>query len=182
MKERGLDPLSVDVSALCKQGAELHGRWPLAGLQRLAESLGAATDASVAWAVQGSVVPVAGAEAEVWLALNASAEVPLLCQRCLQPFNEGLVVDRRFRFVRHEEEAARLDEESEDDVLVLPARMNLRELVEDELILALPIVPRHALCPSPLPLPADSPGADEPAANPFAALAALRGRPPGGVS
>jgi uncharacterized protein len=90
-------------------------------------------------------------------------------------------VQRRFRFVRNEDEAARLDEESEDDVLALPARLDLQALLEDELILALPIVPRHALCPEPLPLPAAEPLDEEaPAPNPFAALAALR-RPPGGA-
>jgi uncharacterized protein len=50
-------------------------------------------------------------------------------------------------------------------------------LVEDELILSLPIVPRHDQCPDPLPMPVDE--LDEgPAAHPFQALAALK-RPPG---
>ena len=89
--------------------------------------------------------------------------------------NEALRVQRRFRFVRSEEEALRLDEESEDDVLVLPARLDLLEFLEDELILALPIVPRHDACPSPLPLAALT-SQEAPAPNPFAALAALRGQ------
>ena len=73
-------------------------------------------------------------------------------------------------------EAAQLDEHSEDDVLALPQRLDLHELLEDELILALPIVPRHGVCPQALPLAA-VPEA-EAAPNPFAALAALRGRMP----
>jgi uncharacterized protein len=50
--------------------------------------------------------------------------------------------------------------------------------VEDELILALPLVPRHDACPQPLAAPAtaEEPLAERP--NPFAALAALkRGEP-----
>jgi uncharacterized protein len=99
-----------------------------------------------------------------------------------------LQVDRRFRFVRTEAEAARLDEDSDDDVLVLEPRLDLAELLEDEFILALPIVPMHDSCPQPLLTPAQPglrPGvaaqdanatqAERP--NPFAALAALRKKP-----
>ena len=79
------------------------------------------------------------------------------------------------RFVRSEAEAERLDEVSDDDVLVLLPRLDLHELAEDELILALPLVPRHDdVCPEPLPMPIDDLPSEEPAPNPFAALAALR--------
>lgn len=180
MKERGPDPLALDVMALCKASGTLQGQWPLAALARLGESLCAVSDGIATWLARGWLEPVLGGEPEVWLELQGKAEVPLECQRCLQPMSEQLVVQRRFRFVRSEDEAARLDEESEDDVLALPARLNLQALLEDELILALPIVPRHGTCPVPLPLPAAEPLDDEaPAPNPFAALAALR-RPPGG--
>jgi uncharacterized protein len=176
MKERSLAPAALDVAALCKQGGRLHGLWPLAQMARLAESFCAAPDGSASWSAVGAARPVAGGEAELWLQLQAKAEVPLQCQRCLQLMTEPLAVDRRFRFVRSEDEAAALDEESDDDVLALPARLDLLALLEDELILALPIVPRHAVCPEPLPLPAEEPD-EEPAPHPFAALAGLRGKP-----
>jgi uncharacterized protein len=178
MKERSLSPESLDVAALCKQGATLDGHWPLARMSRLAESFCAASDGRASWMASGSLRPVVGGEPELWLHLRGQAEVPLQCQRCLQAMTEPLVVDRRFRFVRSEEQAAALDEESEEDVLALPARLDLTALLEDEFILALPIVPRHAVCPDPLPLPADEPDV-EPAPHPFAALAGLRGKPGG---
>ena len=107
--------------------------------------------------------------------LQARASVPLQCQRCLQQVLQDLNVDRRFRFVRSEEEAERLDESSEDDVLVLGPRLDLQELLEDELILALPLVPKHdGPCPAPLPMPLDELEDEAPAPSPFAALAALR--------
>lgn len=180
MKERALDPRALDVLALCKAGATLQGQWPLAGMERLAAGFSAASDGSSRWLAEGSLLPVRGGEPEVWLALQAEAEVPLECQRCLKPMSQRLQVQRRFRFVRGEDEAARLDEESEDDVLVLPPRLDLQAFVEDELILALPLVPRHVSCPAPLPQPADTPAEQEAKPNPFAALAALRGRSPGG--
>lgn len=180
IKENQQDPRAVDVSALGKHAGTLQGQWPLAGMRRLGESLCAVSDGNVIWSAQGSLLPVMGGAPELWLELQAHAEVPLQCQRCLQTLVEPLEVQRRFRFVRTEEEAARLDEESEDDVLVLPQRLDLHELLEDELILALPIVPRHGVCPQPLPMPLDELEDEEPAPNPFAALAALRGRGQGG--
>jgi len=92
---------------------------------------------------------------------------------------EPLAVERSFRFVRSEAEAEAEDIDSEEDVLVISRALDLRKLVEDELILALPLVPRHAVCPQPLPLPQEPlPEPEEPAPNPFAALAVLkRGKP-----
>ncbi len=182
IKENQQDPRSVDVPALGKHAGTLQGQWALSGMTRLVESLSAATEGSATWSAHASLLPVTGGVPELWLELKAQAEVPLQCQRCLQTLLEALTVQRRFRFVRTEEEAARLDEASEDDVVVLPQRLDLHELLEDELILTLPIVPRHDVCPQPLPMPAQEPDEVEPAPNPFAALAALRGRGQGGGS
>ena len=51
----------------------------------------------------------------------------------------------------------------------------LRELIEDELILGMPLVPRHGVCPKPLPVPVDDLPV-VPEENPFAALAGLKGK------
>lgn len=180
-RPRIFDPRKLDVRAFAEAGAELGGETPLAALPRLAEgSLPGDAPAPARWRARGEQRPVTGGAPETWLHLQAEAQVPLECQRCLQPVSESLAVDRWFRFAASEDEAARLDEESEDDVLVASARFDLLELVEDELILALPLVPRHEICPQPLPLGAPE-AAAEPAAderpNPFAALAALKKKP-----
>ena len=84
------------------------------------------------------------------------------------------MVDRVLRFVDGEAQAETLDADSEDDVLALVPVLDLRTLVEDELLLAWPIVPRHEQCAP----PAYRAGDDEaPSANPFSALASLK--PPG---
>lgn len=178
------DPRSLDITALCRDGAALEGRVTLATLSRLGDSLFGDPDAAAeaVWSVQASEKPVRGGEPERWLALRARAEVVLQCQRCLQATREVLMVDRRFRFVDSDQEAQRLDEETEDDVLVQPPRLDLLDLLEDELILALPIVPRHPdRCPQPLPLTMAQ-DEDLPLPNPFAKLAALRGQGSGGGS
>ncbi|MDE2565024.1 MAG: DUF177 domain-containing protein, partial [Burkholderiales bacterium] len=163
----------------------LQGAWPLASMPRLVQSLaGAEPQATASWSAEGGLRPVVGGEPEPWLALQAQAPVSLQCQRCLQPMPQQLEVQRRFRFVPGEPEAERLDEMSEDDVLALPPRLDLMALLEDELILALPLVPRHeGACPQPLPTSALAPADTDPAAaggesgapHPFAGLAALTG-------
>lgn len=182
MKPRLRDPLRLDVEALAKEAGRLEGRWPLRGFERLVES--AHADArpleadEVVWEAVGELRPVRVGAPEIWLHVGAEAMVSLECQRCLQPVAVPLAVQRSFRFVPDEATAAQIDADSEDDVLVLTRALDLHELVEDELILALPLVPRHDVCPQPLEAPAD--GEDVPAErpNPFAALAALKRREP----
>jgi uncharacterized protein len=183
--KRPHDALRLDVQAFSTDGETLAGHWPGASLTRLAELQTPPQDASLAdvnWQALGQRLPVAGGEAELWLALKADTRVWLTCQRCLQPFAEPLAIDRRIRFVRGEAAAEALDAELEDDVLALSKSLDLRSLIEDELLLALPIVPRHDVCPQPLPLPADSAPAPEDAPerpHPFAALQKLKSTPGG---
>jgi uncharacterized protein len=172
-------PNAVDVAVLCREGATLHGQWALAAMQRLVSGLAATpADACAAWSAQAVLKPVTGSAPEMWLHLKASATVLLQCQRCLQDMTEPVVVNRRIRFVRSEAEAARLDEESEDDVLALMPRLDLQALFEDELILALPLVPMHGNCPQPLSLAATTApqAAGDALPHPFAVLKGLKTR------
>jgi uncharacterized protein len=184
MTERAADPHRLDLRRFARDGARLAGEWPQDHFTRLAASLmppladGPAPE--VSWAAQGQQRTVQGGQAEVWLHLQVDTVARLECQRCLQPINESLTVDRQLRFVAGEDEAARLDEDSDDDVLALVPRLDLLDLIEDELILALPLVPRHETCPQPLASVAGdlAPVHEEERPHPFAALAALRGKPP----
>lgn len=187
---KAFDPLRLDVAAFAKARARLDGRQPLRDFARLAELVLPDPAGEVAWAVEGRWHQPTGAEPERRVHLQAQAPVRMSCQRCLEPADLVLVVDRTLRFVRDEREAERLDEASEDeDVLALPPRLDVVELLEDELILALPLVPRHESCPRPLPMVSgEAPGVDErgeagtvaadgdepPRPHPFAALAALK--------
>lgn len=174
------DPRRLDVAAFAKAAARLDGQWPQADMPRLQQDA-VATSASepaacVTWAVRGASKPVAGAEPELRLHLQAHTQLGLCCQRCLQPVAVPLDVQTALRFVRGEQQAEALDEHSDEDVLALSPALDLQRLIEDELILALPLVPRHERCPQPLPMSA---GEDEVAASSapehaFAGLAALR--------
>lgn len=174
------DPRQLSLLRFAETAGALEGAWPAAEMPRLAADAPPAGAGEVHWSAQGERRAVAGDSPQTWLHVQARTEVQLVCQRCLGPMALVIEAERSFRFVRDEEEAACLDEESEDDVLALPQRglLDLHELVEDELILALPIVPRHATCPEPLPLPANEPEDEEaPPPNPFQALAALKRKP-----
>lgn len=179
MTTREFDPDRLDVAAFAKEAGELSGRWPLNTLPRLAQS--AVGDAvpgevdAVTWSAQGEARATRGTAHQAWLHLRAQAPIELECQRCLRPVHCDLAVDRHFLFVHGEDAAARLDEESEDDVLALTRALDLRELIEDELLLAMPLVPRHDVCPEPL-QPPEEPAStdDELPTHPFAVLAALK--------
>jgi uncharacterized protein len=114
----------------------------------------------------------------VRLHLVAGTGVGLICQRCLEPMVASLQVDRWFRFVADEETAARLDESSDDDVLVMDRTFDVLSLVEDELLLDWPSVPRHLDCQAPQPSVLPEPQADDAERRPdpraFAELARLR--------
>lgn len=178
------DPRRLDVAALAAANGELSGEWALATMSRLSDSvLGVEpAGAPIHWQAEGEQRPVSGGEPEIWLHLTAQACVNMRCQRCLSALAVPLDLDRWIRFVRDADQAEALDAELEDDVLELQRHMNLCELVEDELLLALPLVPRHEVCPEPLPSPIDNGAVDAdgeaPARpNPFAALAHLKKKP-----
>jgi len=179
MTAREFDPFRLDVAAFAKDGGELAGRWPLADFERIVESVVAPAESAEAvdWSARGEARPVRGAAAEVWLHVDASTQVALECQRCLKPVGVSLQVARHFRFVHGEDAAAQLDADSEDDVLAITRALDLRELIEDELLLALPIVPRHEVCPEPLRVDVEPAPAEDDRPNPFAALAALKRTP-----
>jgi len=174
------DPRRLDVAAFAHAEGRLGGEWPLAAMTRLLQDalpLSADSPATVvAWSARGARKAVAGGDPEIRLLLQAHTALQMSCQRCLQPVTVELDVRPRLRFVRGEQQAETLDEDSEDeDVLALTATLDLQALTEDELILALPLVPRHDRCPQPLPMSAgeDQIALTDDGEHAFAGLAAL---------
>jgi uncharacterized protein len=146
-----------------------------------AEATGTPPDAVVTWTADGERRTGATGGPVPWLHLEADTTVPLTCQRCLAPVDVELAVDRWFRFAPDEDTAAAEDEESEEDVLVASRDFDLHALIEDELLMEIPVTPRHDVCPDALPLSAtdhDFDGAGEGKPNPFAVLGKLRNGKP----
>lgn len=169
------DVRRVDVAALAQAHQAVAGSTPIAELPRLFETAAPeappqATD-SLNWQVQGECRRLTG-ETQLWLHLQANAHIALTCQRCLQPVVTDLAMARSVRFVDGESVAAEMDADSEDDILALAPDFDLLNLLEDEMLLALPLVPRHEVCPEPLPLAPAAPEA--PRESPFAVLSQLK--------
>lgn len=187
MKDKSIDPQRLDVAAFARSQGEASGTLALGSFSRLAADLvpDAVVTQQVQWSAQAGWRRVAGGE-RVILSLTATTQMHLQCQRCLLPVTVPLHIARQFAFAGDEREAARLDEETEEDMLVLSRSFDLLALLEDELILSLPLVPKHENCPVPLDpllnvtgleLEAATAGGQPRRANPFAVLQGLR-RPP----
>jgi uncharacterized protein len=181
MSDRVFDPLRLDVQAFAESAKKIGGRWPIHGFERLVELVhgDVPVDDSrlVEWSAVGERRQTRSGDSEIWLHIEASTVLTLECQRCLQGVETQLDVERSFRFVAGEEAAAEIDAESDEDVLALVRALDLRELIEDELLLALPLVPRHESCALPLPAAAAATGIEDPGQarnHPFEALAALK--------
>ena len=174
MKSRAFDPHRLDVEAFAAEAAAIEGEWPLADLPRVADVQVADTPPrTVEWHARGERRTGPGSTSETWMVLQLRTTLDLPCQRCLDPVEVPVVVDRGFRFVADESTAEALDAEIDDDVLASTRALDLRSLIEDELLLALPLVPRHDVCPQPVKMQSgdDTAGRE---AHPFAALAALK--------
>lgn len=168
----------LDVAAFADAKAVLSGTGSLQKYERLAQELQApAPDLTLDWQATGGARKAANGSVYPSIHLQVQATLPLTCQRCMGEVRVPLAVDRHFVFVPDEDTAAALDEASDDDVLALAPDFDLRALIEDELLMALPLVPRHDECPDAVQLSvqsADFDAAQEEKTNPFAALAALK--------
>ncbi|MBN9404470.1 MAG: DUF177 domain-containing protein [Burkholderiales bacterium] len=173
------EPRHLDVAAFARAKARLSARDSLQKYERLALEVRASEpDLTLEWQVQGEQRSAADGVARPALHVQANARLPLTCQRCMGEVRVDVQVDRHVLFARDEDSAAALDDVSEDDVLALTPDLDLHDLIEDELLMALPLVPRHEVCPQPLRLSAqdaDFEAAQEDKQHPFAALAVLKG-------
>lgn len=138
-------------------------------LRRLAESLGnteGEVDVELDFGVDARDRPsVTG---------RVSAELSLICQRCLEPMPFSVRAEVGLVFIPDRTEDEALDEEDEPFILG-DAPVAVSELVEDELILALPLIPKHpeGECEGGR-IEDCEPEEHGEARSPFAALAALK--------
>lgn len=171
----------VNMQAFAQEG-ELHeGVHLLQNMERIRhETLGLSADLAVHWQARGELRPAPSGDDQVWLHLTANTAVPLACQRCMGAVDVGLTVDQWYRFVATEDIAMAEDDQSDEDLLVMEPHFDLLALLEDELLMAIPLVPMHDECPV---APTFSAGDDVLATpdpvndgkpNPFAVLAQLK--------
>jgi uncharacterized protein len=162
---------SFDAFDVARRGASLAGTVDAAALPRAADRLAEVGDAAkVSWRIAGT----ADALGRPALEVSLDGTVPLVCQRCLQPFSWPVAQRTLLLLARDERELAILDAEDEHEVVPAATRLDTVTLVEDELLLTLPFAPRceRATCAAASSVAGDA--AEAPAASAFAALAGLK--------
>jgi uncharacterized protein len=163
---------SFDAFELCARQGVVEGTVDVTQLGRLADrlSLEGVGDGgvTVAWRIAGGTDALGRAALEVKL----DGGVPMECQRCLGSFTWPVAQRTLLLLARDEREMARLDEDDEHEVVLAAAPLEVRTLVEDELLLTLPFAPRCAR-PECTGAVSDS-GAAPMATSAFAALAGFR--------
>jgi uncharacterized protein len=129
-------PLRVKASQVALRHEAFTGSVPLAKLPRLAASL-----AEPAGALQVELQATRDGEGQGWLHVEIRGKVPLTCQRGLHPFEWDCDVALSLALVESESEEEKLLKDTEAYV-VEDDELPLRDLIEEEVLLALPIVPR----------------------------------------
>lgn len=156
-----------DTFAFARDSRVLEGTLAIAELERLHDLL-AEVKGAVSWHVEG----LKGVRGEPLLRLTVGGKLALACQRCLGGVSFDLDIDSLLEIVPAGAELSQ-DELEDDtrDFLPVERELDVAELVEDEILLALPVVLRHEKC--------DLPGGADAGerVNPFAALASLKGKP-----
>ncbi|MCB1776594.1 MAG: DUF177 domain-containing protein [Candidatus Competibacteraceae bacterium] len=136
--ETPLLPAKIRPWRMAAEHGCLNGRLALAALPRLTALLGAA---------EGEVVVAlsAGCDAQGvrFIQGRLCAEVEWTCQRCLGPLRLPLDVQVNLGLVSDEAAANRLPDEYDPLLVQENSDIAVADLVEDELLLALPQIPRH---------------------------------------
>lgn len=169
-------PHYVEPRKLAEQGGSVSGQTTVSALPRLAEfshSQGEQVDVALQFerSAEDSLCTVTG---------TVSSRLQLVCQRCLEPVMYDITARVGLALVWSEEEAESLPERY-DPWLMSDEKLSLVPLLEEELLLALPLVAMHEQCPNPLRNPAtltptsvETETTEEQADNPFAILATLK--------
>lgn len=170
-------PPHLDVKHAAQENLRQEGHEPLSNYERLTqEAKGPAGENALNWSALTELRADASGQLVPWLQLTVHTTLPQICQRCLEPVDVAVRVERAFRFVDSEELAEQQDDDCEEDLLVASRDFDLAALIEDEVLLALPLVPRHEVCPVDVRMAAADKDFDVPVEkpNPFAVLAKLK--------
>jgi uncharacterized protein len=164
-------PGSVDALKLCQQGVRVSGFLPLANLQRLSRQLYVAEGV-----VQAELAFGVDEQSRKTINGHLEATLPLVCQRCLERHDVAVTSEFALALVWNDDQAARLPR-TLDPIQMEGEELDLLEIVEEELLLALPLVALHepGVCQPPelLNQPVDDASVEE-KTNPFQVLASLK--------
>jgi uncharacterized protein len=162
-------PEHIDPYRYAEQGLSLDGVLKIADMQRLNANVVASDDTVSIYLQFGK-----DEQGITFLTGHLETKLTLQCQRCMEPFIYEIISDFVLGIVNTLDEANALPERYEP-ALAKEGKLALRELIEDEIILNLPIIPRHEPdeCNVKLPI-LDSTEEQEKGENPFHVLKSLK--------
>ena len=184
-RKSGEHGTNIDVFALAREGTQVEGTLPIVRFSRVIEDLPEqAGDGgqAVSWSAKGSK----DSAGQSLLTLHIQARPLLICQRCLMPFVYPVDTAVTVQLVQSANEVdaedvglgLQSDDEEEleaPEKIVGSHRFDVLALVEDELLLSIPFVPKHDECPdAPLVETDDEPEEAAPRKSPFAVLENLK--------
>lgn len=132
-------PQRVRASAVVAQATRFEGELPVGALPRLLAVL-PYPDIALQVALQG-----ASPRGQAQLHGRVSGRLPMQCLRCERSFDWALEVRLDLRLVTDEEEERRLLQDA-DPYWVQDDQLPLHDLIEDEVLLGLPMLPRCPAC------------------------------------
>jgi uncharacterized protein len=159
----------IDAFEFCRANGRREGVTPVAEMKRLAADC-TDTSGEIAWSLEGSLSKPHGFPQIV---LSVAGPVQLQCQRCLAPFEYKIDSSTVLMLGKDDAEADEIEQIIDDesiDVIVGSRTCDIRDLIEDEALLALPQAPKHEVCPDTAAL--DALKADKP--SPFDVLKGLK--------
>jgi len=96
------------------------------------------------WELHSWIDELPGGSQEYRIRLTLDLSYPLECQRCLQPFLDELHIVSQFVMKGTIEEVENFPlDNDEEDALLTSHQFQLLELIEDEILLNLPLIPKH---------------------------------------
>jgi len=182
VKPRQDNLLAMDVFDFAQRAQSLSGRVAFSELLRFTQGLLGQVGGE-AGVLQWSARGEQDAQGRAFLCLHLQGAPLVQCQRCLTPFAWPVNGDVTLELVRDESELDDVQSEGEDDLdapekVLGSRRFDLLALIEDELILAVPTITRHPVCPDlPQALKQQAQaasGIETRRESPFAALATLK--------
>jgi uncharacterized protein len=162
-------PSVLDAWRMVSAGRRFEGMLPLADMKRLNSSLEDA-EGDCRYVVEFG----RDDRGQAFIDMRIHAQMPLMCQRTLERFFYPVEIDQRLGLIRSEEEEAALLPDVEAVLVDDHGNVHPADLIEDELILAIPVVP---VSPYSEVIEAEWPAEIievEEKPNPFAALSALK--------
>jgi len=168
-------PESVDAWRMVSARRSFQGELPVAALKRLGEVL-AGTEGTLQYELDFGRDEFGTA----YLDVRVQAPLTLTCQRTLEPFVLPVPVDSRLGLIRTEREESALSPGCEPLLVADDGKLILADVIEDELLLALPLIPMNPDSTLPEAVVGHEPEEDSSGEgrsdNPFAVLRELKKR------